>query len=37
MGWEGRKFIANLNADAFAPDEALSKVTRAPLDAKALT
>ena len=26
--------IANLNAKMFAPDEALSKITRAPLDAK---
>ena len=26
--------IANVNAKMFAPDEALSKITRAPLDAK---
>jgi len=28
--------IANVNAKMFAPDEALSKITRAPLDVKVL-
>src|SRR5262249_30820130 len=33
-GFASHPIIANLNAKMFAPDEALSKITRAPLDMK---
>lgn len=35
-GFAAHPAIANLNAKMFAPDEALSKITRAPLDVKVL-